>query len=260
MRIKLPLTVLIPVLFFGSISAQRSDSSHSNIYSPVEKSVNTGSKPAFSVGIFVLPAAMIGYGILAQNFGAAVDLNKSIQRIIWTDHPHARTRIDSYLQWTPAVAVYALNLAGLKGKNNFVDRSGIYAMALIIQSSTVYGIKKISHETRPNGEGRESFPSGHTSNAFAGAEFLRREYKDISPWYAVGGYVAAAATGYLRMYNNKHWFGDIVAGAGIGILSTDVAYALYPFVRRLVSSKLHSAVILPTWQNGSFGLSYSRVF
>jgi membrane-associated phospholipid phosphatase len=37
----------------------------------------------------------------------------------------------------------------------------------------------------------------------------------------------AATTGYLRMYNNKHWFGDVVAGAGVGILSAKFSYWLF---------------------------------
>ena len=168
----------------------------------------------FSAQMFALPALLFGYGLMAQNNDGLTDLNEGIHRVIWTDNPHGTTHIDNYLQWSPAVAAYALNFAGIKGKHDLPDRSMIYAMALVIQSSSVYVVKRIAKETRPNDAGTASFPSGHTSNAFAGAEFLRREYKDISLWYAVGGYLAAAATGYLRMYNDKHWFGDIVAGAG----------------------------------------------
>lgn len=61
-----------------------------------------------------------------------------------------------------------------------------------------------------------------------GAEFLRQEYKDISPWYGIGGYVIAAGTGAFRVYNNKHWLGDVFFGAGLGMLCTKLAYHLYP--------------------------------
>ena len=59
-------------------------------------------------------------------------------------------------------------------------------------SSAVLGVKKLTHELRPDGSDYYSFPSGHTTEAFASAEFLRQEYKDVSPWYATAGYVAAA--------------------------------------------------------------------
>jgi membrane-associated phospholipid phosphatase len=44
----------------------------------------------------------------------------------------------------------------------------------------------------------------------------------------------ATATGFLRMYNDKHWFSDVMAGAGIGILSTKIAYWLYPLLKNVI--------------------------
>lgn len=100
-------------------------------------------------------------------------------------------------------------------------------MALGINAALVTPLKHLTKEERPDGSNNLSYPSGHTSTAFASAEFLRREYKDVSPWYGIGGYVAATATGALRMYKNRHWLGDIVAGAGFGIASTNLSYLLY---------------------------------
>jgi membrane-associated phospholipid phosphatase len=87
---------------------------------------------------------------------------------------------------------------------------------------------------RPDGSSNNSFPSGHTANAFMGAEFLYQEYKDVSPWYGIAGYVVATGTGLFRMYNNRHWFSDVVAGAGFGILSTKVAYWIYPWMKEKI--------------------------
>jgi membrane-associated phospholipid phosphatase len=80
----------------------------------------------------------------------------------------------------------------------------MYGISSLIMGVTVNAGKRITAETRPDGSNNHSFPSGHTATAFASAEFLRQEYKDISPWYGIAGYVAAIATGYLRIYNNKH--------------------------------------------------------
>ena len=43
------------------------------------------------------------------------------------------------------------------------------------------------------------------------------------------------------MYNNRHWLTDVAAGAGIGILSTKIAYWLYPFL----NSKLFKFNVSP---------------
>ena len=97
-------------------------------------------------------------------------------------------------------------------------------MSNILLTTTVFSVKKLTRQLRPDGSGYTSFPSGHTAEAFASAEFMRQEYKDVSPWYGIAGYAVATTTGILRLYNNKHWVRDVVAGAGFGILSTKLAY------------------------------------
>ena len=90
---------------------------------------------------------------------------------------------------------------------------------------------------------------------------MRQEYKDVSPWYGVAGYAMATATGMLRMYNNKHWMSDVVAGAGVGIVSTKLAYWLYPYVKHaLWKDKASGPIVMPTYSNGSVGLSFVRQF
>ena len=219
------------------------------------------AKTPFNFRKALLPAAFITYGILAVKMDPLQDVNEKMKEEIWTEHPHTLLHADNYLQWAPALAVYGLNLAGVKGKNNFRDRTMIYGISEVIMSSVVFSVKKFTGEWRPNGSDALSFPSGHTANAFAAAEFLRQEYKDVSPWYGVAGYVAAGATGYLRMYNNKHWLGDVVAGAGVGILSTDLAYYIYPYIKRkLFKNKSVSTFVMPTYQNGSVGVGLVHSF
>lgn len=219
------------------------------------------ARKVFPYNKLLIPATMIAYGVVSLKSDGLQDWNEGIKEEIWTEQPHKEIHLDNYLQWAPAVMVYGLNLAGIKGKNNFRDRTMIYAMSELIMSSTVYTIKNISGEWRPNNNDHLSFPSGHTANAFAGAEFLRKEYQDVSPWYGIAGYAMAATTGYLRMYNNKHWLGDVVAGAGIGILSTDMAYWIYPSVKRwLFKKKEMNTVVMPSYQNGAIGLGLVHHF
>ncbi|WP_326460743.1 phosphatase PAP2 family protein [Chitinophaga sp.] len=184
-----------------------------------------------------IASSMLAYGFAALATPPLKEVNYSTKAEIQEDHAGFSTRIDNYLQWSPAIAVYGLNAVGIKGAHNFADRSIIYGLSCAIMAGSSRILKKVTHEQRPDGSNYESFPSGHTSTAFAAAEFMRMEYRDVSPWYGYVGYAAAAATGVLRMYNNRHWFSDVVAGAGLGILSTQAAYALYPHVNRLLHPK-----------------------
>ena len=45
-----------------------------------------------------------------------------------------------------------------------------------------------------------------------------------SPWISIGGYAAAAGTQVLRIEHNAHWMNDVFMGAGIGVVSTNLAY------------------------------------
>ena len=211
--------------------------------------------------LWVLPTAAIGYGLISLHNGELKELDQQEKYEVAVEHPHRPIHIDNYLQWSPAAAVYALNVMGVNGKHNFTDRSVIYGISTVIMASTVFATKDITHQLRPDGSDHNSFPSGHTATAFAAAEFMRKEYQDVSIWYGVAGYAAAATTGYLRMYNNKHWLSDVVAGAGVGILSTDLAYLLYPTVKRLVTKKDHlSTIAMPYYQDGTIGLSIVHHF
>ncbi|MBO9562604.1 MAG: phosphatase PAP2 family protein [Niastella sp.] len=216
---------------------------------------------AFPLKSFIIPAAMISYGFTSLGSHGLKDINKNIRNELAMEHPHNAIHIDNYLQYAPAIAVYGLNAAGIKGKHNFKDRTILYTMSMLISNSTVFSIKSLSKQTRPDGSDAMSFPSGHTANAFVAAEFMRQEYKDVSPWYGVAGYAVAATTGYLRMYNNKHWFSDVVTGAGIGIASTRLTYWLYPMIQRgLFKKKNPNTVFMPTYQDGAVGIGFVHKF
>jgi membrane-associated phospholipid phosphatase len=188
-------------------------------------------------------------------------VNETVKKEIYTERSPRQLHIDNYLRYAPAAAVYGLNAAGIHGTNNFRDRTIIYGMSTLIMGATVLSVKKITGETRPDGSDDCSFPSGHTATAFASAEFLRQEYKNVSPWYGIAGYAAAAATGYLRISNNRHWMGDVVAGAGVGIMSTKLAYWIYPVIKRkFFKDKEVSTIVMPSYQNGTLGLGMVHHF
>ncbi len=202
-----------------------------------------------------IPAGLITYGFIALGNNGLKKINNNTKLEIREDHPAFITKADNYLQFVPAAAVYGLTAMGIKGKHNFRDRSMIYLMSNIILNTTVFSVKKLSHQLRPDGFGYTSFPSGHTAEAFASAEFMRQEYKDVSAWYGIAGYAVATATGVIRLYNNKHWVSDVVAGAGFGILSTKLAYWIYPSVKRkFFKNKPMNTMVMPYYQTGGGGL------
>ena len=90
--------------------------------------------------------------------------------------------------------------------------------------ATVFSLKSVTREPRPDGSSNNSFPSGHTAQAFAAATFLNEEYKDRFHWMPYAAYGLASGVGMLRIANNRHYVSDVLMGAGLGILSMKVAY------------------------------------
>jgi hypothetical protein len=212
---------------------------------------------------FILPATLIGYGIATLADEELRDWNEGLKEELWTEHPHRHLAVDNYLQWTPAAGVYMLDLAGVKGRHDLTGQTIIYSLSTLMMGTGVLATKHLFREERPDGTNRLSFPSGHTATAFAAAEFLRREYGYRSPWYGIAGYAMAFGTGFLRIYNNRHWMSDVLAGAGIGILSTDLAYILYPLVRNIrPGNKKFSGkgAVLPFYYQHAAGLSFVTRF
>lgn len=204
----------------------------------------------------IIPAAMIGVGVIGLESHWIIRGNHEVKEEL-QESGHGKFTIDDFTQFAPAVAVYGLNLCGVKGVHDFGERTIILGTATLLTLSSVYTIKATSNVERPDGSALNSFPSGHTAFAFMGAEFLRREYWNVSPWIGVAGYAVAAGTGFLRMYNNRHWATDVLAGAGIGILSTEIAYWLYPYISKIFyPSRRHGRNIAfaPFVSSGSKGL------
>ena len=135
---------------------------------------------------------------------------------------------DDYAQYAPLVTVYALNALGIKGKNNFGNRTALAFKSILLNKIIVSNLKIWTNVQRPSGDAH-SFPSGHTSMAFVAAQFLHKEYGDISPWFSIGGYSCAATVGIMRVAKNAHWISDVIAGAGIGMLSTELIYLTHQY-------------------------------
>lgn len=143
---------------------------------------------------------------------------------------HGPKLIDNWIQYAPAAAYVALGAFGI-GEHSFPEILCAGVTAFAAESVLVNAMKYTLCELRPNGSARNSFPSGHTATAFTGAELVRLEY---GGWAGVGAYAAATLTAAMRVYNNWHWFNDLLGGAAIGILSANIGYWLLPLERRLL--------------------------
>lgn len=245
-------TSLFLILFFFSFSFVNGQISNDTLISDsIAIAKNPGLK--FHYKQLIIPAALITYGIIGIESDAIKYWNSELKEEV-TENIDKKITIDDFSQYAPAATVYALNLAGIKGEHNFKDRSIILVTSYMIMAGTVFSLKSLTHIQRPDGSTNNSFPSGHTATAFAGAEFLWQEYKNVSIWYGVAGYAVAAGTGFFRMYNDRHWFTDVVAGAGIGILSTKAAYWLYPYInKKLFKTSAENKVMISPFYNGYQG-------
>lgn len=186
---------------------------------------------------FIIPSAMIGVGLLGLN-GGGVD-----------GRPEPQTEKRAAKELTPPYHtgwLYPIRSPRgplwtgprrRRGKHHILDKTILTGTAYALMSASINLLKWGTNERRPDGSARNSFPSGHTATAFVGAELLRREYWEVSPWIGVAGYAVATTTGFLRLYNNRHWLTDVIAGAGIGILSVEAAYWLYPSLAKWLFRK-----------------------
>ncbi len=166
-----------------------------------------------------LPPAIF-FAASAATWGSREKIREVRNRYIPTFAHH----YDNYMQYMPAVSVYALNLSGVKGRNKLGRATISYAASAAIMGIIVNAVKYTAKVERPDGSRANSFPSGHTSNAFMNATFMHKEFGHLNPMYSIAGYSMSTFTGIGRGLNNRHWISDVLAGAGIGILSTQLGY------------------------------------
>ena len=122
------------------------------------------------------------------------------------------------VQFGAATALYSIGLlarspcAGVVGAD--ILRAQLLAEAL------TFAVKYTGRRERPDEGAGYSFPSGHTSVAFAAATVLHERFgrKVGVPAYAVASYVAAA-----RIQARRHYLSDVVFGAVVGIVSGHAA-------------------------------------
>ncbi len=157
-----------------------------------------------------------------------------------------------YVEFVGA-SIIALYGYGLIDDNNNVRRLAVklteatfLATTLTVITKTVIGRgrpykQESNYYTNPFTFDNDynSFPSGHTTLAFAYSTVMANEIDNI--FWKVGWYTAAGLVSYSRIYHNQHWFSDVMMGAAIGYFSAEfvnnhntnkndkIKISLYPF-------------------------------
>ncbi len=180
-------------------------------------------KKEFSIG----PAPLVAFGLLSM--AEKKKFRTAHEKFV----PFYKNGLDDYLQFGPVVVSTILNVAGYEGRSNFVRYVASAGASYVVMAALVNGLKYSVRQMRPDGSTPNSFPSGHTATAFTAATILHKEYGlTRSPWWSVLGYATAATTGIMRTLNNRHWISDVLVGAGIGIISTDIGYAIVDMIMK----------------------------
>lgn len=146
-----------------------------------------------------------------------------------------------YMQFAPAALMLSMKAAGIESRSSWTGMIGGCAASGVIMAGMVKGMKHMTDMPRPDASDMKSLPSGHTAVAFMSATMLSIEYGHLSPWVTAGAYGLATATGLMRIGQNKHWASDIVTGAGIGILATELGYMVAEAVTGRKPSGTHGS-------------------
>lgn len=164
--------------------------------------------------------------------------------------------------WTASSAL-GIYLLGKGFKQDRLSEPALLAFqSVAISGSSALLLKLLFHRQRPNEGGvadshvwfgpsfktdNLSFPSGHTTMAFALASSLSTYYKDNKS-VGIVLYSLAGITAWSRIHDNQHWFSDVVAGALLG----------YFVGHTIATPELYRWSVVPNAAGGmSLGFNYS---
>ncbi len=185
----------------------------------------------FKLKAVIVPSALLLYGVLKPVVPAIEKVDDDIWEKVNTNHPDFRTWADDYLMWAPSASVYVMDAFQVKSKNKFTDHLILDAGSIVVAGGIGFVMRKISGNMEVYNKHETVFPSGHVTNAFRGAEFVFQEYKNSHPVISYTGYLFASTVAVLRIYNKTHLLTEVLAGAGLGILSTKLTYLVFDKVK-----------------------------
>lgn len=151
----------------------------------------------------------------------AIPFDDNVQRYFGSGERKAKW-LGDFADWlgkpivlTPiAAALYGIGRMA-PNHRRFHDATYDIAQVFLINAAYTTAIKYPAHRLRPDESNYLSFPSGHTSNAFAWATVANHYY---GPKLGIPAFAFAGLIGVGRMEKNVHWLSDVVGGATVGYL------------------------------------------
>jgi hypothetical protein len=204
----------------------------------------------------ILPLSLITAGAIISGTTFEKNLQKNLRNSVGNDFEFP---IDDYIQYAPIAEMYIADAIGVEAKNHWFNQTVNLIISDAATGIIVYTLKNIINKRRPNGHSN-SLPSGHTALAFSNATVLFQEFKDTNLAFASTGFVFAATTGTFRMINNKHWFSDVLVGAGIGFLIPQIVYYFKPLQHWNPFKKTKGITIIPLIDGEQYGMYCQFVF
>ena len=225
------LLALLPVFHFYCYKLSGQDSSATKNFA-----LDTTEQPAYHQSSLkpaglILPGSLLLYGCLKPVINGIPRLDDHINTTVQQRYPGFHGNAADYLMWAPSASVYAMDAFHVKTAHSFREHLILEAGSILITGGIGYGMRLISLHIDVYKTNNTKFPSGHTANAFRGAEIVHQELKKVHPLLSYSGYVVATGVGMLRIYGKEHLLSEVLAGAGLGILSTKLTYWIFNKVK-----------------------------
>jgi membrane-associated phospholipid phosphatase len=148
----------------------------------------------------------------------------------------------------------AFYLFGRLRKNDRAKETGLLsAQALVDSVIAASALKGISQRARPMAgverseffDGGNSFPSGHSTQAWAVATVIANEYHD-NRVVQIAAYGVASAVSVSRFTGNKHYLSDVVAGSALGYVIGKYIYTTHH--RKSIDSDDEDGPVSQSWR------------
>ena len=225
-RISLLLLPFLFTFYSSFVSAQNNLKAEQT-----SDSQQSDTRPYLKPSGLIVPAALLIYGGLKPVINGIPKLDDRIWTHMQNYYPDFHTNAADYLMWVPSASVYAMHAFHVKTQHTFKEHLILDVGSVLVTGGLGFGMRQISKHIETYTTHNTEFPSGHAANAFRGAEIVHQELKYSHPVLSYTGYVVATGVGLLRIYNKDHLLSEVLAGAGLGILSTKLTYWVFGKVK-----------------------------